>query len=128
MAKTVLIVDDEADVCDLLKLTLEKRGLVVQTASDGQEALDQIEGGRPPDLILLDLKMPRLSGYQLFARLKSDEKLRTIPIIVITGLTQDSGREDTEWAQRMGAEGFLTKPFELDELGRRVEEMVSKFL
>ena len=127
MAKTILVVDDEEDVCWMLKIALEKHGFVVETADNGQEALDQIER-RPPDLVLLDLKMPRRNGYQLFAQLKSDERLHAIPIIVITALTQGSDREDEEWARRMGAEGFLTKPFDLDEMARRVEEMVAKLL
>jgi len=127
VAKTILVVDDEEDVCRMLKIALEKHGFVVETADNGQQALDQIERRRP-DLVLLDLKMPRRNGYQLFAQLKSDERLHAIPIIVITALTQGSDREDEEWARRMGAEGFLTKPFDLDEMARRVEEMVAKLL
>ena len=127
MAKTVLVVDDEEAVRNLLQMVLEKKGLVVETAGDGREALDRIDRRRP-DLVILDLKMPRLNGYQVFAQMKSDENLKTIPIIVVTALTQESDREDEEWARRMGAEGFLTKPFDLDELGRRVEEMIAKIL
>lgn len=127
MAKTILIVDDEEDIRNMLKIALEKDGFLVETADNGQAALDQIDRRRP-DLVLLDLKMPRRNGYHLFAQLKSDEKLQAIPIIVITALTQGSDREDSEWARRMGAEGFLTKPFDLDELGRRVGEMVAKAL
>lgn len=127
MAKTVLVVDDEEDIRKLLRLILEKDGFVVETAEDGQQARDQIDR-RCPDLILLDLKMPRISGYQLFAELKSDEKAKNVPIIVITALTQGSDQGDEEWARRMGADGFLTKPFDLDELSRHVEEMVSKLI
>jgi len=125
--KIVLVVDDEEVIQNVLKIALERKGFVVKTAGDGQQALDQIHHQRP-DLLLLDLKMPRFNGYQLFAQLKSDENFKTIPIIVITAVTQDSDREDEEWARRMGAEGFLTKPFDLDDLGRRVEEMVSKLM
>lgn len=127
MAKTVLIVDDEEDVCELLRVLLEARGLVVETAGDGHQAIERIEQ-KCPDLILLDLKMPRLGGYELFVRLRSDEKHKTIPIIVITALTQESDHNDEEWARRMGAEGFLTKPLDMEDLGRRVEEFVSKLL
>ncbi|MBM3334170.1 diguanylate cyclase, partial [Candidatus Sumerlaeota bacterium] len=66
--------------------------------------------------------------YRLFAQLKSDSRLKTIPIIVVTALTQDSDVEDTEWARRMGAEAFLTKPFELDDLSQRVAELAPRFV
>jgi len=127
MAKTILVVDDEEDIRHMLRLILEKSGFVVETAGDGQEALDQVRDHRP-DLILLDLKMPRLNGYEVFVRLKSDEQFKTIPIIVVTAVTQDSDQEDEEWARRMGAEGFVTKPFDLSELGRRIEELISKLI
>ena len=127
MSKTVLIVDDEPDVCSILRVVLEKRGVAVRTANDGREALDEIDRRRP-DLIVLDLKMPRLNGYQVFAQLRSDPSRRNIPIIVVTGLTQESDRNDEEWARRMEADGFLTKPFDIDDLGRRVDELVAKFL
>lgn len=127
MSKNVLIVDDEQDVCDVLRVVLERRGITVRTAYDGHEALDEIDRQRP-DLILLDLKMPRLNGYQLFAQLKSDPRHQSIPILVITALTQESDRDDEEWARRMGADGFLTKPFDLDDLGRRIDEMIANLL
>lgn len=125
--KNVLIVDDEQDVRDLLNMALESLGCEIRTACDGQDALAQIARKRP-DLILLDLKMPNLNGYHLFARLKSDELLSKIPVIIITGLSQDSEHDDDEWARRMGAEAFLTKPFELKELRERVKELAGKFL
>lgn len=127
MPPTVLIVDDEEDVCSLLKMVVERHGLVARVASDGYAAMESIEQSRP-DLIILDLKMPRLSGYELFARLKSDEDYQKIPIVVITGVTQDSDVDDEEWARRLGAEEFLTKPFDLEELGKRVEQLVAKYL
>jgi len=127
VARTVLVVDDEEDILRMLRMVLEKNGLVVETAEDGQQARDRIDRRRP-DLILLDLKMPRVNGYQLFAELKSDEKTKSVPIIVITALTQGSDQGDEEWARRMGAEGFLTKPFDLDELSWRVEQMVAKIV
>lgn len=127
MGKNVLLADDDETVRTLLRIVLEKNGLTVTTAEDGREALDLIRRQRP-DLILLDLKMPRLNGYQLFTELKSDEALKSIPIIVITGLTRESEREDEEWARRMGAEGFLTKPFTPDELGRSVQEIIGRLM
>jgi CheY-like chemotaxis protein len=127
VGKTVLIADDDETIRAVLKIVLERKGFSVSTARDGRDALDEITRRRP-DLILLDLKMPRLNGYQLVAQLKSDENLKTIPIIVITAQSRESDREDAEWARRMGAEGFLTKPFTPDELGERVEEIIAKFL
>jgi len=127
VGKNVLLADDDETVRTLLRIVLEKNGLTVTTAEDGREALDLIRRQRP-DLILLDLKMPRLNGYQLFTELKSDEALKSIPIIVITGLTRESEREDEEWARRMGAEGFLTKPFTPDELGRSVQEIIGRLM
>jgi two-component system chemotaxis response regulator CheY len=125
VGKNVLLADDDETVRTLLRIVLERNGLTVTTAEDGREALDLIRRQRP-DLILLDLRMPRLNGYQLFAELKADDALKSIPIIVITALTRESDREDEEWARRMGAEGFLTKPFTPDELGRRVQEIIGR--
>lgn len=127
MARRILVVDDEEDIREILHLVLEKQGYSVELAADGQEGLDLIDR-RPPDLIILDLKMPRFSGYRLFAQLKSDSRLRTIPVIIVTALTQDSDVDDTEWARRMGAEAFLTKPFDLDELSQRVAEMAARLV
>ena len=127
MGKNFLIVDDDEDVLNLLKMVLEQGGHTVRVAADGREALDQIDRQRP-DLIVLDLMMPRINGYQLFAHLKTDEKLKSVPIIVITALTRESDREDGEWARRMGADGFLTKPFEIKELSARIQDMVARFL
>ena len=127
MPKNVLVVDDEEDIRAMLKMALQGPDCVVRTAADGREAIDEIDRQRP-DLILLDLKMPRLNGYQLFAQLKSDETLSRIPVIVMTGLTRESDHDDMDWARRMHADGFITKPFDVEELSRRVRDLAAKFL
>jgi two-component system response regulator len=87
--------------------------LEIETASDGQEALDAVYqrgrygGSRPPNLILLDIKMPKLNGLEVLERIKSDERLRKIPIVV---LTSSERPEDVDATYRLGGNSYVTKP------------------
>src|SRR5687767_10288931 len=81
----ILVVDDNADNVELLRARLEARGYIIDSATDGRMALEQVSK-QPPDLILLDVMMPELDGYEVVRRLKSDEKLPFIPVIMQTAL------------------------------------------
>jgi CheY-like chemotaxis protein len=102
----LLVVDDNADNRDLLSRQLARQGYIVLTASDGVEALETLEAG-PVDLILLDVIMPRMDGVEMLKRLKADEKLHEIPVLMLSSLNEVDG------AMRcieMGAEDYLSKP------------------
>jgi len=103
----ILVVDDDPDLREFLRLMLTSMGFEVISAANGQEALDVLEGHHP-DLILLDMKMPVMNGWETLQRLKADASLRETPVIMISGLG------DTDAVVRcleLGANDFVQKPF-----------------
>jgi len=119
MAKRILVVDNEPDLLKIVVFRLKKSGYEILTARDGQEALDLLEKNRP-DLILLDLILPRVSGYDVCRRIKADDMLRHIPIIGFTASTY----KIQEKFKDMGVEGYLIKPFELEELLEKIRKFI----
>lgn len=118
----ILVVDDEPDVSSLLSLLLKSKGYDVITAADGQEALEKArkEG---PDLILLDVMLPKLDGYRVARMLKFDEKFSHIPIVMLTAKIQE---KDKKIGLEMGADDYVTKPFDTMNLMNRVKEILDK--
>ncbi len=117
----VLIIDDEDDLCQLLRMALLPHGYHVDMAFDGQKGLDLIRA-RNPDLILLDIKMPRVNGYQVLAQLQQDPELNTIPVIVMTSLVSSTESADTNWTAKMGIAGMISKPFDPEDVVNRVND------
>lgn len=108
--KHVLIVDDEEDVRNYLRAALEDAGFVVETARDGLEGLEKARR-QPPDLISLDLVMPKHSGIKLFRELRRDPALARIPVLTVTGHARDElGRADFEEMTMSGLGVYLEKP------------------
>lgn len=117
MAKSILVVDDDQSLRELLRLHLSSAGYEVSTASDGIEAGYSVLRS-PPDLILTDVNMPHMDGYEFVSALKSDPALASIPVIFLTSLDEfERGRE-------LGAVGYLTKPIRADKLLQVVAEHV----
>ncbi len=116
----VLIVDDEPMNRQILARLLSQRGYITTEAEDGAAALNRLEGSLP-DLILLDLVMPRMGGLEVLRLLKSSERTRQIPVIIITGETD---RESRLQALRAGADDFLTTPVDTGELSLRVGNLL----
>jgi diguanylate cyclase (GGDEF)-like protein len=116
----ILIVDDNDDNIELLRLRLEARGYSVHTAHDGQEALEAVAAA-PPDLILLDVMMPRVDGFEVVRRLKSDPRLPFIPIILQTAL---DSTEHKVTGLDAGADDYVTKPVNFAELDARVKSLL----
>lgn len=117
----VLVVDDEADVLLLCRLNLQQRGHEVLEASEGNRALE-LARDRHPDVIVLDLMLPGMTGYEVLETLKQDEQTSHIPILV---LTAKSLRADRDRSHGLGAADFLTKPFLPTELCELVDSLVS---
>jgi DNA-binding response OmpR family regulator len=120
--KTILVVDDEPDVAQLLSLILKADGYNVLVAGDGQEALEKARKGSP-DLILLDVMLPKMDGYRVARMLKFDENFRHIPIIMLTAKIQE---KDKKTGLEMGADDYMTKPFEVPKLQQKVREILAR--
>lgn len=118
----VLVVDDEPDVLLLCRLNLQQRGHEVLEAPEGKRALE-LARERHPDVIVLDLMLPGMDGYDVLETLKQDEQTSDIPVLV---LTAKSLHADRERSHGLGASKFLTKPFLPSELCELVDSLVSK--
>jgi CheY-like chemotaxis protein len=110
--KYILIVDDLADNLFLLKTILEAEGYAVEVAADGCTALEKV-AKVPPKLMLLDVMMPDMTGYEVARRMRQNDRLATIPIVLITAYDEVADTGD--------ADGFLRKPIDFDELLNRVK-------
>ena len=119
-AKKVLLVDDEVDFVDVVRTRLEANNFEVVTAYDGEEALEKVKE-QIPDIIILDVIMPKISGFDVCRKLKSDQSYKEIPIIMLTAKFQPS---DIEFGKELGAETYLTKPVKLDELSEKINELL----
>ncbi len=119
-AGAVLVVDDEEQNRGLLVRLLGREGYVVHTAADGESALATIECSSP-DVILLDVHMPGLDGIEVCRRLKQNPATRLTPVVIVTGL---QAREHRIAGINAGADDFLTKPFDLEELSARVRSLL----
>ena len=116
----VLVVEDDPGIREGLRHLLQQEGLDVVTAQDGQEALD-IFGGTNPDLVLTDIEMPLVNGFELCRSIKSDPETRLIPVVLVTGLR---AVEDRVAGIEAGADDFISKPFEPVELLARVRSLL----
>jgi CheY-like chemotaxis protein len=114
--KTVLVVEDKASLSQMLQFLFLSKGLNVQIAFNGIEALEKV-GGISPDLILLDIMMPQMDGFEVLERLKGNPDTAGIPVIM---LTARKSREDMEKARHLGAVEYITKPFKAVEVVDKV--------
>jgi len=108
----ILVVDDSATDRAVISAPLVKQGYTVVTANDGGEALTKLEQ-EAPDLMLLDVVMQGMNGFQLCRKLRRDPRYQRLPIILVTSKNQDS---DRQWGMKQGANEYLTKPFASDQL------------
>ncbi len=122
MPKKILAVDDEPDILKVIFFRLKGAGYDVKTAIDGDQALEMLAQEKP-DLILLDITLPTLSGYEVCKRVKSDEKLKDIPVIFLTASTASEGFK--ERAEEAGAQGYMFKPFEFDVLLAEINRVIN---
>lgn len=120
--KKVLVVDDETDFVDIVRVRLEANNFEVTVAYDGEEALEKVREERP-DIIVLDIMMPKINGFDVCRKLKIDQNYKDIPIIMLTAKFQAS---DIEFGAAVGADAYITKPFEPQVLLGKMRELLQK--
>jgi len=118
---TILAIEDDPSFRDLLQLHLHSAGHTVRTAADPEEGLRAVLDD-PPDLILLDLELPYLSGFEVLEALRADEASRGIPVIIITGRSEG---DTYERCRRIGFEAFASKPLKREDLLREVDKVLA---
>lgn len=122
MAK-LLIAEDERDIRDLILFTLQFAGFDVEAARDGNEAVEKAQQGQF-DLILMDVRMPRMTGYQACDRLKEIESTKDIPVIFLSAKGQEA---EVQQGLEVGAEDYILKPFAPDHLTRKIKEVLARY-
>jgi DNA-binding response OmpR family regulator len=118
--RNVLVVDDEPYIGRIIQLKLENGPYRVEFCADGRSALDRLRGEDPVDLILLDIMMPHMSGFEVLAELRRLPRHSGTPVIMLTAKGQETDREQ---ARTLGASDFLTKPFSPKKLLARIDEI-----
>ena len=120
--RLVLVVDDSVTVRKVTSRLLERQGMSVMTAKDGVEAVSVLQE-RKPDIVLLDIEMPRMDGFEVARQIRRDERLSDLPIVMISSRTGD---KHTERARELGVNRFLGKPFQENELLETIDELVKR--
>lgn len=120
--KRILLIEDEKDMVTAVKFRLEGAGYEVSVAMDGEDGLNKSKNEKP-DLILLDLMLPRINGYKICRILKSDPKYSGIPIIIFTARAQESERA---LGKEAGADAYITKPFDAPVLLGKIKELLKQ--
>jgi len=117
----VLVVEDSIPQREMITELLKGSGLTVAAVTDGVEALEQIQAGEHPDLVVLDIVMPRMNGYEVCRRLKADPITQNVPVI----LCSSKGEEfDRYWGMKQGADAYIAKPFQPTELLGTVKQLL----
>jgi len=122
MAKRILIVDDEQDIVDSIKFSLELENFECIEAHDGEDAFSKAKKEKP-DLIILDVMLPKMHGYKVARLLKYDESYKDIPIIMLTARTQE---KDIILGKQTGANEYITKPFDMEKLVGEVKKYLNE--
>lgn len=122
MAKKILVVDDEPEIVNMIEVRLKANGYEVIPSYSGDDALKKVKESKP-DLILLDVMMPPPNGYQVCRTLKDDPDYKNIPVIFLTAKTTES---DKFWGMESGADEYVTKPYNAEELLEKIANLLKK--
>jgi len=121
--KSILIIDDFEESVEIMQERLVRQGYDVMVAYDGENGLE-MASEKKPDLILLDIMLPRMDGWEVLEKLKKDEGVSSIPVIYMTAYTTIQYEGERKRAMQAGAADFLKKPFDLDELVRKINDCI----
>lgn len=119
MAKRVLLAEDEANIAESITFLLERAGFEISVEKDGRRALEAVMAD-PPDVLVLDVMLPGLDGYEILRKLRADRRGESLPVLMLTAKGQ---REDREMALKCGADLFITKPFSNAEIVSAVRKL-----
>ena len=122
MTSRVLIVEDEPNIIESLSFVLTREGFEVASVLDGEAAVKALRND-PPDLMILDVMIPRLNGFEVLKVVKSDPSLKSIPVIVLTAKGQ---LQDRRLAEEIGSDGFMTKPFSNRDIVEQVRRLIRR--
>ena len=122
MTKRVLLAEDEPNIVESLTFLLERAGFEVAVETDGRQALEAALADAP-DILILDVMLPKLDGYEILRQLRADRRAEALPVLMLTAKGQ---REDRETALECGADLFITKPFSNSEIVAAVERAVGE--
>ncbi len=125
MAKKIMVVDDEEDIVITLTTFLEMKNYETIVARNGEEALKLLEKEKP-DLIILDLMMPKVSGLQVLKVIKNDPELKNIPVMVLSAIGQNSDKSEEFWKLGLKSDDFISKPFDVTALVGRIEYLLRR--
>jgi len=123
MNKKIMVIDDEEEIVNLVKIAFEMKNHPVAVAYSGEEGLAMLEANENPDLILLDIMMTGIGGYELFKKIRENKKFDNIKIVIFSAKAQ---ADDIEKGLALGADDYIVKPFDPYELIDRVEEIIKK--
>lgn len=116
----VLVVDDSPVQREMISELLQKNGLLVTLATDGQEAIDQIQSFQP-DLVVLDIVMPRMNGFEVCRHIKSDPRTQNVPVLICSSKSEDF---DRYWGMKQGADAYIAKPYQPKELIGTIKQLL----
>jgi DNA-binding response OmpR family regulator len=120
MAGKILIADDSPNIREILKMSLETDGYTVVLAEDGEQALAMVSEEKP-DLVIIDVMMPKVNGFQVCRRVKTERSTHDVPVIM---LTAKSGQQDVYWGKDCGADEYITKPFSTKDLAKTIARLL----
>lgn len=119
----ILIAEDDNDIRELIILTLQFNGFIVDSAEDGQAAVEKVQANPIYDVILMDVRMPRMTGYQACRALKENEATRNIPVIFLSAKGQE---QEIKIGIEAGASDYILKPFATEDLVRTIQKVLTK--
>ncbi len=119
--KNILIVDDDPDIVSTIEKVLDDLGAIVVTAVDGNAAVAAAQSGQP-DLIILDAMLPKKSGFLVLEKLKAGSKRGDKPLVIM--ITGNDGKRHQQWAESLGVDGYITKPFRMERLVGAMEKVL----
>ncbi len=122
VAGRILLVEDEEDIVELFKIRFSNEGFELLTAGDGEEGL-RLAREEKPDLVILDLMLPKIDGFRVCRMLKFDNRFKCIPVIMLTARAEE---RDRELGSSVGADAYMTKPFEWEELLKKIKGLINK--